>query len=99
MSLPSRHSPALGQCPSCGVNPKEVLHRHFGYPDFRPGQEALVEAVLGGRDALGILPTGGGKSVCYQVPAHMLPGLTLVISPLISLMADQVKRARAGGLS
>jgi ATP-dependent DNA helicase RecQ len=81
------------------VDPRAVLKRHFGYPAFRPGQEALVRAVLSGRDALGILPTGGGKSVCYQVPAHLLPGLTLVISPLISLMSDQVDRARAAGLS
>jgi ATP-dependent DNA helicase RecQ len=80
------------------MDPRAVLQRHFGYPAFRPGQEALVRAVLSGRDALGILPTGGGKSVCYQVPAHLLPGLTIVVSPLISLMADQVARARAGGL-
>jgi len=80
------------------VDPVAVLQRHFGYPGFRPGQEELVRAVLGGRDALGILPTGGGKSVCYQVPALMLPGLTLVVSPLISLMADQVRRAREAGL-
>jgi ATP-dependent DNA helicase RecQ len=80
------------------MDPRVVLLRHFGYPDFRPGQETLVRAVLAGRDAMGILPTGGGKSVCYQVPAHLLPGLTLVVSPLISLMADQVRRARAAGL-
>ena len=80
------------------MDPAAVLRRHFGYPAFRPGQEPLVRAVLSGRDALGILPTGGGKSVCYQVPAHLLPGLTLVVSPLISLMADQVARARAAGL-
>jgi ATP-dependent DNA helicase RecQ len=82
-----------------GMDPRAVLQRHFGYPGFRPGQEALVRAVLRGRDALGILPTGGGKSVCYQVPAHILPGLTIVVSPLISLMADQVERARAAGLA
>jgi ATP-dependent DNA helicase RecQ len=88
---------ACGDTPR--VDPKAVLLRHFGYPDFRPGQEALVRTVLSGSDALGILPTGGGKSVCYQVPAHLLPGLTIVVSPLISLMADQVDRARAAGLS
>jgi ATP-dependent DNA helicase RecQ len=77
---------------------REVLARHFGFPDFRPGQSALVEAVLSGRDALGIMPTGGGKTVCYQVPAHLLEGVALVISPLISLMEDQVARARAVGL-
>ena len=64
----------------------------------RPGQEALVRAVLSGRDALGVLPTGGGKSVCYQVPALALGGLTLVITPLVSLMEDQVGRAREAGL-
>jgi len=75
-----------------------ALSRHFGYPDFRPGQMELVEAVLEGRDALGVLPTGGGKSVCYQVPAVLLPGLTVVVSPLISLMTDQVTRAREAGI-
>ena len=80
------------------MDPRAVLRRHFGYPDFRPGQEDLVRAVIAGKDAMGILPTGGGKSVCYQVPAHLLPGLTLVVSPLISLMADQVARAQAAGL-
>ncbi|MDH5590754.1 MAG: ATP-dependent DNA helicase, partial [Gemmatimonadota bacterium] len=79
-------------------DPCSVLRRHFGYDAFRPGQEDLVRAVLRGRDALGILPTGGGKSVCYQVPAHLLPGLTLVVTPLVSLMEDQVGRAREAGL-
>jgi ATP-dependent DNA helicase RecQ len=80
------------------VDPVATLRTHFGYPSFRPGQEALVRAVLSGRDALGILPTGGGKSVCYQVPALLLPGLTLCVSPLVSLMADQVERARRAGI-
>jgi len=79
-------------------DPVTVLRTAFGYPGFRPGQEDLVRAVLSGRDALGVLPTGGGKSVCYQVPALMSPGLTLVITPLISLMEDQVERARTVGL-
>jgi ATP-dependent DNA helicase RecQ len=78
--------------------PVEILRRHFGYPSFRPGQEALVRTVLEGRDALGVLPTGGGKSVCYQVPALALGGLTLVVTPLISLMEDQVARAGRAGL-
>jgi ATP-dependent DNA helicase RecQ len=78
--------------------PEAVLRRHFGYSGFRPGQRELVTAVLGGRDAMGILPTGGGKSVCYQVPSLMLEGLTIVVSPLVSLMVDQVRRARDAGL-
>jgi ATP-dependent DNA helicase RecQ len=80
------------------MDPVATLRERFGYPAFRPGQEELVRAVLAGRDALGILPTGGGKSVCYQVPALLLPGLTLVVSPLVSLMADQVDRARRAGI-
>ncbi len=79
-------------------DPVELLRRHLGYPGFRPGQEELVRAVLEGRDALGVLPTGGGKSVCYQVPALALGGLTLVVTPLVSLMVDQVRRACAAGL-
>src|SRR6476660_4921013 len=69
---------------------RATLRARFGFPDFRPGQERAVESVLAGRDTLVVLPTGGGKSVCYQVPALMLPGLTVVLSPLISLMKDQV---------
>ncbi len=68
----------------------ETLRRCFGHDAFRPGQQAVVDALLAGRDVLGVMPTGAGKSVCYQVPALMLPGVTLVISPLISLMKDQV---------
>nr|NIP60405.1 DEAD/DEAH box helicase [Gemmatimonadota bacterium]NIR80824.1 DEAD/DEAH box helicase [Gemmatimonadota bacterium]NIT89644.1 DEAD/DEAH box helicase [Gemmatimonadota bacterium]NIU33421.1 DEAD/DEAH box helicase [Gemmatimonadota bacterium]NIU37716.1 DEAD/DEAH box helicase [Gemmatimonadota bacterium] len=79
-------------------DPRSVLRRHFGYPGFRPGQEALVRAALEGRDALGVLPTGGGKSVCYQLPALILPGTVLVVSPLISLMEDQLLRARKAGI-
>ncbi|HSM60953.1 MAG TPA: RecQ family ATP-dependent DNA helicase, partial [Longimicrobiales bacterium] len=80
-------------------DPVSLLQRHFGYPGFRPGQLELVEGVLAGRDALGVLPTGGGKSVCYQVPALALDGLCLVVTPLISLMEDQVRRAREAGLA
>ncbi len=75
-----------------------MLRQSFGYDAFRPGQERAVGAVLAGRDTLVILPTGGGKSICYQVPALMLPGLTVVISPLISLMKDQVDSLEARGL-
>src|SRR3954464_12119706 len=77
---------------------RAALKDHFGYPGFRPGQEAAVESVLAGRDTLVVLPTGGGKSLCYQVPALMLPKLTVVISPLISLMKDQVDALTARGL-
>src|SRR5690242_14417642 len=77
---------------------REALKKHFGYPAFRPGQEAAVDSVLAGRDTLVVLPTGGGKSLCYQVPALMLPKLTVVISPLISLMKDQVDALSARGV-
>ena len=79
-------------------DPVDVLRRHLGYPGFRPGQEDLVRAVFEGRDALGVLPTGGGKSVCYLRAALALGGLTLVITPLVSLMEDQVARASEAGL-
>ena len=69
---------------------EEILRQYYGYEAFRSGQAELIEAILAGRDVFGIMPTGAGKSICYQVPALMLPGITLVISPLISLMKDQV---------
>lgn len=68
----------------------DVLRKYFGYSSFRKGQEEMVDCLLSGRDALGIMPTGAGKSICYQVPAIMLNGVTIVVSPLISLMKDQV---------
>jgi ATP-dependent DNA helicase RecQ len=77
---------------------RSVLKSKFGYDQFRPGQEDAVEAVAAGRDTLVVLPTGGGKSLCFQVPALILPGLTIVVSPLISLMKDQVDALEARGL-
>ncbi|HEU4561840.1 MAG TPA: RecQ family ATP-dependent DNA helicase [Longimicrobium sp.] len=77
---------------------REVLGRFWGYPDFRPGQDRAVTNVLSGGDSLTVMPTGGGKSICYQVPAMILPGVTLVVSPLISLMKDQVDNLAAVGL-
>ena len=76
----------------------EILKQYFGYDSFRPGQDELVQAILSGRDTLGIMPTGAGKSICYQVPALALPGLTLVVSPLISLMKDQVGALNEAGV-
>lgn len=76
----------------------DILRRYFGLGGFRPGQERLVDDILSGRDCLGIMPTGGGKSLCYQLPAMLLPGLTLVVSPLISLMKDQVDALRGAGI-
>lgn len=68
----------------------QILERYYGYDSFRPGQERTIRSLLGGDDALGIMPTGGGKSICFQIPALVLPGVTLVVSPLISLMKDQI---------
>lgn len=76
----------------------DLLRRVFGYNSFRPGQEALIDGILSGRDVFGIMPTGGGKSMCYQLPALLLPGITLVISPLISLMQDQVMALKSAGV-
>ncbi len=74
------------------------LKQYFGHSGFRTGQEPLVEALLSGRDVLGVMPTGAGKSVCYQLPALLLPGLTVVVSPLISLMKDQVAALNQAGI-
>ena len=76
-----------------------VLKEYFGHKTFRSGQDQLIDHILSGQDVLGIMPTGAGKSVCYQVPALMLRGVTIVISPLISLMKDQVSSLISAGVS
>jgi ATP-dependent DNA helicase RecQ len=77
---------------------RDRLEHHFGYPEFRPAQGRVIQSVLAGRDALAVLPTGAGKSVCFQIPALVLEGFTVVVSPLISLMQDQVQAALARGI-
>jgi ATP-dependent DNA helicase RecQ len=81
------------------LDPDETLGKHFGFRMFLDGQKRVVDAILGGRDCLVIMPTGGGKSLCYQLPALCLPGATLVVSPLIALMKDQVDALQARGIS
>ena len=76
----------------------DILHRFFGYSSFREGQESLIDAILSGCDAVGVMPTGAGKSLCFQIPALLFPGITLVVSPLISLMKDQVNSLVQNGV-
>ena len=76
----------------------EALNKYFGYTTFRPSQDTVIDALLSGRDVLGVMPTGAGKSVCFQIPALLLPGITIVVSPLISLMKDQVSQLRQGSI-
>ena len=81
------------------MDKQSALREYFGYTAFREGQDQLIDAILAGRDVFGIMPTGGGKSLCYQIPALLLSGITLVISPLISLMQDQVRALKEAGIS
>ena len=76
----------------------DILKRYFGYDTFREGQEQVIDELISGRDVLGVMPTGAGKSLCYQIPALIFPGITLVISPLISLMKDQVRALNEAGV-
>ena len=80
------------------MDKQTILQEHFGFRSFRDGQEALIDAILSGRDVFGVMPTGGEKSLCYQIPALLLEGLTLVVSPLISLMKDQVAALKEAGI-
>ncbi|HTK40851.1 MAG TPA: DEAD/DEAH box helicase, partial [Gemmatimonadales bacterium] len=80
------------------LDAQRLLHQHFGHSSFRPAQKEVVRSVLAGSDVLAVLPTGGGKSVCFQVPALALEGFTIVVSPLVSLMQDQVAAARRRSL-
>ena len=83
---------------STSLSPREILKKHWGYDSFRPCQEEIINSVLDGNDTLGLMPTGGGKSITFQVPAMILPGLTIVVTPLISLMKDQVDNLRQRGI-
>lgn len=80
------------------TSPQTILKKHYGYSSFRKGQEEIINATLSGRDTLVLMPTGGGKSICFQVPALMLPGCAIIISPLIALMNDQVLALQANGI-
>ena len=89
---------AVDSADSVDPSALEALNRYFGYDSFRPGQSGIVSAILTGRDVLGVMPTGAGKSICYQIPAAILPGVAIVSSPLISLMRDQVDALNDVGL-
>ena len=81
------------------MTPEEILKKYWGYDSFRPMQKEIVASVVSGNDTIGLLPTGGGKSITFQVPALIMPGLTLIVTPLISLMKDQVDNLRQHGIT
>ena len=78
--------------------PLEILKKYWGYEGFRPSQEEIIESVITGNDTIALLPTGGGKSICYQIPGLTIEGLCLVVSPLVALMVDQVEQLQKRGL-
>ena len=80
------------------MNPQTLLKNIFGYDEFRPLQKEIIERTLIGKDSLVLMPTGGGKSICFQIPALCFDGITIVVSPLISLMKDQVQTLQSNGI-
>ena len=97
-STTSRPSSEFVSAPSPdSLDPQPLLAQVFGFAQFRPGQEEIVRAVINGEDVLAIMPTGGGKSLCFQLPALVRQGLTVVVSPLIALMRDQVRALQEAG--
>lgn len=81
------------------ATPTDILHTNFGFDHFRDGQEQVINQVLNHQNTLAVMPTGGGKSLCYQIPALINPGVTIVVSPLLSLMKDQVDSLRQNGIA
>ena len=99
MVNPTKTPRARVEFPRLPHEPTTALRQYFGHDSFRPGQEEIVRAVLAGRDVLAVMPTGSGKSIGYQLPAVLLPGITLVVSPLIALMKDQVDELNRKGVA